>query len=200
MKRILWIGLVTAMVGWTAPVSFTDRTSWQAAVGGSVLTDDLRGIAGTGDANVVSSLTRGGVTFTPGGNTQLVVADQDAPGYDFGAPGSVSFQLGFPSMLTLTFANMVFGFGFDVAAFPSGSAAVDLIAVVRTDAGLFRFELPAANFAGFTSDRGIRSIVLQSDFGDPALTNLSTAVPEPGTVMLVGVAMGWLVLRRRFPK
>ena len=204
-RKHIFLFTLLAAVASAAPVSFTNRASWQSALGAPVAVDNLRGIAATGDSNVLPSLVRGGITFTPGSGTQLVAADQDAPGYDFGAPGSLSFQLGFPSSLTLSFAAPLFSFGFDVATFPGNTDTTDLVAVVSTNAGSFRFQFDAIggggssnlSFVGFTSDAAIRSLVLQANGADPAITNLSTAVPEPGAFSLVALAAGLFLLRRR---
>ena len=166
----------------------------------------LAGLVQTGGINVVSEIDGNGVTVTPLGGTQLVVADQNASGYDFGAPQVFSGQLGFPSAVVLSLAPGTFGIAFDVGAFPSDLSTTDLTVQFLTADGtqtLYFSDLggPAGlTFEGFTSDKQIVSVSLTAGSADPVFANLMTATvaPEPGTILLLtlgGTAV--MILRRR---
>jgi hypothetical protein len=182
--------------------SFTDRSDFLTAARGLVQMDDLAGIAEAGSANTLSQLRRGRVTYRPGSSSQLVAADRDAIGYDYGAPGVISAQLGFPSILDISLTGPIFGFGFDVSGFPLGDP-LDLFVEVRTSGGNFTVDFASLGgsqlgFAGFVSDHRILSLRLMGNSADPTIANVTTAtVPEPGMFVLTGAALGLLWIRRR---
>lgn len=214
MKSILWASSLLAGFALTLPAanirSFTGRTDWTnsvQAISRQIVTESFGGVVGAGDSTVVSQFTRNGVTFTPRTGTQLVISDRNAPGYDFGAPGSLSFQLGFPSTLDVTFASQVFDVGFDAGAFPAMSETTDLQILVNTTDGRAMFSYARLGgrtngFAGFISDQRILSLTITGGPADPALTNFSmTGVPEPGTFALAGIVLaGAVLLRMRFAR
>jgi hypothetical protein len=190
--------------------SFTGPSSWLGAETALGLQTSmplpLAGLVQTGGINVVSEIDGNGVTVTPLGNTQLVVADQNASGYDFGAPQVFSGQLGFPSAVALSFAPGTFGIAFDVGAFPSDLSTSDLTVQLLTADGtqtLYFSDLggPAGlTFEGFTSDKQILSVSLTAGSADPVFANLMTATvaPEPSTILLLALGgPAVMILRRR---
>ena len=189
--------------------SFTAPSSWlgaEAALGLQTNTPlPLAGLVQTGGINVVPEIAGNGVTVTPLGATQLVVADQNAEGYDFGAPQVFSGQLGFPSAVALTFAPGTFGVAFDVGAFPSDLSTTDLTAQFVTGGGTQTIEFsdlggPAGlTFEGFTSDQQILSVSLTAGPADPVFAKLMTATetPEPSTVVMLALGCTALVIVRR---
>lgn len=212
LRHVLSLLLVLVVVpaAHAATVTFTDRAAWTANVTGAGLTglvpDDFAGIAGTGDVLLLSSLSRNGLTYTPNPGTQLVLADRDAPGYDFGVAAAAAFQLGFPSVLHIRFDSPapVFGFGLDVGAFPAGGETTGLRLALTTTAGnsVIQFNAlggSALSFVGLRSEDRLLSVSLTGDLSaDPVITNVTTAsVPEPGSVLLVSAVLLGCTLARR---
>jgi hypothetical protein len=189
--------------------SFTGPSSWLGAEAALGLQTNmplpLSGLVQTGGINVVSEIDGNGVTVTPLGATQLVVADQNAEGYDFGASQVFSAQLGFPSAVALTLAPGTFGVAFDVGAFPSDLSTTDLTAQFLTASGTQTIDFsglggPAGlTFEGFTSDQQILSVSLTAGPADPVFANLMTATdtPEPSTIVMLALGCTALVIVRR---
>lgn len=208
-RTLLALLCLTLSSAFASTMSFTDRASWQAATSARGLRTanpfSLGSLVMAGDSRVVTGIAgRSGNTITPLGDTQLVVADQDAPGYDFGIPQVISAQLGFPSTLLFSFGAGTFGFGFDAGAFPVMGDMTDLALDIITSDGLETFRFfnlggMSTSFVGFTSSKAILSMTVSGGPADPAFGNISVAsVPEPGTAALVlfagGALLGW---RRR---
>jgi hypothetical protein len=195
--------------------SFTGPSNWlkaEAALGLKTNSPlPLAGLVQTGGINVVSHIDGNGVTVAPLGNTQLVVADQNASGYDFGAAQMFSGQLGYPSAVALSFAPGTFGVGFDVGAFPSDLSTTGLTAQFLTADGTQTLYFSGLGgqagltFEGFISNKQILSLSLTAGPVDPVFANLmtATAAPEPGTMLLLtlgGTALLLLRRRCRFPR
>jgi|GEM_PF-4463880 len=208
MNRLLLLASLFLVPAFAGTMAFGDRTMWQTAVAsrglGVVDPFALGSLAMTGDSVVVSGLTGSlGNAIDPGAGTQLVVADRDAFGYDFGIPHVVSAQLGFPSTLTFTFGAGTFGFAFDVGAFPAIGDTTDLKLGIVTAGGTETFDLAGlggmgTSFVGFTADQAIFSLSVTGGAADPVFGNISVAaVPEPGSALLVLFAGSALLAWRR---
>lgn len=160
------------------------------------------GLVQTGDSVVVGQVSGGGLTVTPLNSSQLVVADQDAPGYDFGVPQVISAQLAFPSALSFDFGPGIFGLGFDAGAFPALGDTTDPTVEIVTNGVPQTFTFPGVgglslSFVGLTSDVAISSISVTGGPVDPVFANITTAaVPEPGSASMVTIAAGALLFWR----
>lgn len=203
----LLLFLIVSAAGSAATISFTNRSAWlsDAMLRGLHANSpfDLGTLVMTGDSIVVPQVSGGGVVVTPLGTTQLVVADRDASGYDFGVAQVISAQLGFSSSVAFALAPGTFGFGFDVGGFPATGEFADLRVHLLTASGPHTLDFtglggPTLSFLGFTSEVQIHSVSLTGGAVDPVFANITTAaVPEPATNLLVSGAMAFVLLWRR---
>lgn len=210
MKRILctlFLFLNMSAVASATAISFNARPAWlsYAAINGLQTNTplNLAPLVTTGDSIVVPQVSGGGVVLTPVGGTQLVVADRDAAGYDFGVPQVISAQLGFPSALRFDLIPGIFGVGFDVGAFPAFGEITDLNVLIVTAGATQTFDFaglggPSLSFVGFIGEAQILSVVVSGGPIDPVFANITTVgVPEPSTGLLVAGATAFVLLWRR---
>ncbi len=184
-----------------ASVTYSNRDLWAASLAPSTALTriDFSNLAGVGDLlDVSAGLRTGNVDFTPTGDTQLLIADRDAPGYDFGVPAVLSPQLGFPAGFSASFLVPVTSFGVNLTGF-LGDPSV-FTARVQTALGVSIFQFgnggfPPAGFFGVISNDVIQSVTFTSAPVDGVFFDFThngvagDQIPEPATYALVGASL-----------
>jgi hypothetical protein len=210
MKALLSVCAVAACVtGSSAQLTvYTDRATWEAAVGGGVITENFNGqtpgvIAdgATLDTGLLQIFRDG----SPNGADGLLEIE---PGSNFGNLDGTTFLSGETGVtpherVDISFnGQSVFAFGGDwFSPFSGdgiglevGSEYIALDSIAGFDQG----------FVGFVSNGGAFSTI--SIVGDPgditfqelwSVDNVSYAVPSPATAALIVGAMGMVTLRRK---
>jgi len=207
-------------------VEYTDRATWQAAVG-AVTTIGFEGLAGPSGVDPIPSITVDGVTFA--GQSGPVLSGASAMADPTVTPVSASandyvnawqsgdmLQAGLGGIL-ITLPEGTRAFGVDIMttflAFMPDSKTSSFEAILSDGEifdGLTTYAPPTRGFVGFVSSSPISSVYFNSTSSFPMIDNFSftsdnpasaSATPEPST-WSVTVAGAFLVgvafaLRRR---
>jgi hypothetical protein len=190
-------------------VVYSDRPTWEAA--STTLTNiDFENLIPP-DAQYVSlpgGLSQSGVTFTPGsGNNLYVVSPSYYLGYDFGHGDVLSAQQSNPPILEVALPPGVTSLGFWFMGWNSGTfqfvppsgSPVDLPGRAATDIYFFGVisDAPISSFQFIAPPGDVLNNALNID--EFAFGASASAVPEPGTLALLGAALAGLaaVARRR---
>jgi hypothetical protein len=208
-KSILFFAsLLFALTAPAATITYTDRLLWQGSNTGPIRLIDFTGIAGVGETvDVSGGFSALDVFFTPTPGTQLIVADRDAPGFDFGVPAVLSPQLGFPAGFIATFTQPTTSFGVSFTGF-LGDASTFTARVQRAGGvDIFQFgngAFPPAGFFGVISTNLIESVTFSSAPADGVFWNFAHngvaangQVPEPATYGLAAVCLAVILRCRR---
>jgi hypothetical protein len=211
-KALLYFAsLAFALTAHGATITYNNRPLWQSSVSSSTPLTSITfaGIAGTGETvDVSSGFQVLGVAFAPTTGSQLIVADRDAPGYDFGVPAVLSAQLGFPAGFIATFVNPTTSFGVSFTGF-LGDASTFTARVQRAGGiDILQFgngTFPPAGFFGVISTELIQSVTFSSAPADGVFWNFTHngvapangQVPEPATYALAAAALLGILRFRR---
>lgn len=210
--------LMAALPAQAATTTYTTRAGYQAALGTSVTDDYSNAGYNFSQTDAAMSAVLGETDYTSTGfvDTNLVfpVAGVD-PGYCAGCNGS--FRLTFTSTSVGT-ASGVYGFGFDYDNFPdfAGAGGPAYVAFVTFgDDTTAEYTLSTAPFGavlqfffGVTSDSLIKSVHLGLPGGvaagvggfivdDLTIGSAAAAVPQPGSVALLGLGLALAAASRR---
>ena len=198
IKLLLTAYVFAASVAQAAVTTYTTAAAYSAATSGNTVID----FEAQGNGDVVyygNSLTVGGVSFTDTLGRLFVL------GGGFYAEGFTSNYLNendFSTDMAIGFGSPVQGFAMDAVLlnFTGGS---DLTAVFSFAGGTESIMLSDAfvggspQFLGFTSDVAFSSVTITNSGGGLALDNFdfaASATPEPGSLVLAGLALAGLAV------
>lgn len=193
---LVWASMGAAQA---AVVTFSDRTVWNAATAG-VSNIDFEGLAEPGSFVVANGATIGGVTFTGSGNLFVVDPAYSPEFYDWGSGAVMLGDLN--STITATFAGVT-SLGLDLMSILDYGATLTLGLSTGDSVAVATANYPDRTFFGVTSDLPITMITISGSGGYPEIDNFSfgragvAAVPEPSSILLVGLAAAALRLASR---
>ena len=203
------MGLTVPGSGKASTTTFTDSTAFGLALPGPSVTLDFEGLAA--GTLLPSGSTEGGITFTYTIDTlSLKVTDAfdtTSPENSLGLTGGDEALLD-GDAIDLAFDLPVLAVGmFFVTSDPAAVGEIQLITSVGTALGSGTAEAVLVDggivyFLGLVSTSPFASALI--DFADDAAVNFAynvddiiTAVPEPGTLVLLGAGLAATGLRRR---
>lgn len=196
--------------------TFTDRTAFNAAIGGGQ-TLDFSGLIPPGVPTTLGSqayasgLTVNGVTFA-GVNSSLFVINpansfntNKGLGSGFFLTAAGGTGAGNPlSQIRITLSGSSTAFGFDLGTFAPRGETLDITFGGNTFSTGTSASLGVPTFLGFTSSAPVTSILISARagaLGDVNLDNFTfgSAVPEPGTwaLLILGFGAVGRAMRRR---
>jgi hypothetical protein len=187
-----------------ALVGYTDRTAWEAAVGGSFVEEDFSTTASgsyettpidVGDFTVSVS----GSTFGSSWHNIGPLGSGGAASSSVNGSQQLNLSTGDVGGTTLEFDNSIYAFGANWAGVSDSRTTSFLIDGIELD-------IPAltGGFFGFVSDTALTTNFLTLTAGaadgfgmDDLVYSYSSSVPEPSTVALLGLGVLGLRLSRR---
>ena len=205
------LGLALASHSEAATITvYTDRSSWEAAVG-TFSTEDFSGIADTGELSANVEHTLGLLTFSytgaPGVGRPRVTSNhfEGDPTQAIDGGGTTS-----PGPHVFEFPYSVLAWGTDFTNASTG-ALLDITMAGETIALVDYLPSPGTGFFGITSDTPFSQIIISAgstqvtpdeifsldnvSFGEQAETQ--TPVPEPASLLLFGTGLIVLARMRR---
>ncbi len=213
------IFLVLTSSASAATITYSDRVSFEAALGSQVVDDysapayaagDIIDIPGVGfdihtDANISSILGETDYVSTGFINNNIITNQFSNAAYCAGCNGS--FELGFTTT-SVGNSSGVYGVGFDTT--PNSNSNSFIAFVTFADNSTANYATPGSNsFWGITSDLLITMIHFgladggTTTNGSFAIDNLTigsngSEVPEPGSLVLLGLgSIGVAMIRRK---
>jgi len=185
-----------------AVVTYTDRATWTAATLG-VSNIDFEGVAPAGGSSYYAgAYSTAGVSFSDSRSYLFVVDPAYFPQYYDWGSGAVMLGSAFGKItVTLTGANAL---GMDLMSIVGFGATMTLGLSSGETLSVPTANYPNRTFFGLTSDSDITSITISAGSAYPELDNFSfgraavvATVPEPGSVLLAGLAIAALGLASR---
>ena len=197
------LGLIVTAPSYATLTVFSDRASWEAAIGGSDGFENFNGVtpfgmssgvngAGLIDIEIIGDPTLNRIDAGSGG------ADTDGSNYFHGA---LDFSGVTPSdLITVLINQPVIGFGADWATTITGG---ELIMTIGSDTVAFtdHFTGLGDGFLGVIATAAFSSVVLDTElgtaeqFGMDNFTFKTVAEPPPLALMALGMVLGTPLLR-----
>ena len=218
-SRAILFSILFAFVLLTTPAysatitTYTDLSSWQAAVSG-VQTDNFEGLVPAGSyAGFSSGFSQNGVQFLGLSGSTLGVADTSSGpfvAYNFGT-GEAGYLFGGGASVQITLPSPATAFGINLFTAPAGLNYT--VSFLSTPFTVPTVGQPPPGFFGATSDTPFTTVTLQTSAGSSYsfFDNFSwsgaqstgdsgggSQTPEAGTFLLIGSGLlGLAVTRHR---